>query len=740
MSRASLVRIFGILLGLAAFFLLWSFAYELVVAARFNPAMQGEGTSRFGLLKAQNANHEFSGLFMAWDHFRSRVFYPGTQAETLLRGAIAALSVILLGAGIVIARYAMRRPMPYGDAKFGTLADAEKRDLCASKGLFLGTLNGARIVSDDPSHVLVVGPTRSGKGVSFIIPNGYMWEGSSVWFDPKRENYDAIAYYRKSRGDKVFIFSPGEKSSHRFNPLDFIRRDERMPTDCSVVASFLVPEGVGSSEIWARSARQLLSVLIGYVVAAPNYEGRRHMRSVSLLTSTGKDLHVVLTQILKNDSGKLPSWIIQGFNQFIALEPETRNSAFFNLTTALNPWTSDLIASVTSASDFDISQLRRTPMALFIGCSVAQLDVYRPIIKLLVQQIHDVLMGSMPGSDEPHQVLMMIDEFRQLGRMESLVSKLAINLGYGFRMVIVLQDLSQLDEVYSKPVRISTVSACQTKLFIRINDLETSQYVSEMLGMTTAEIRTPIIRANQGVFSRRDKSVSYQERPLMTAEKLRQLPTDKAILFVPNTPGFCLTKAAYFKDKLFRPVYLKFSNSRLPVPDLPRWIDIGPSDLSQPAPVLDRAPPLSVKVSAKSEADQQKLAVQAETPAPPKQADLPETLSTIEPSQSSLSADNQLVQSSDLNQKDIPVSSETIAPLEPLIAASNLPKPEKGSFVFKRKPDAVPLSCMIAAVEERKAKEISRLKPLRKSGAVVAELVTKLEDFGTRPDAGSEPE
>lgn len=571
MSRVYAFRLLIALLALITAFLLTSLAYELVVTMRWNPALAGEGKSRWALLQFQNSRRDPGALLVAWEHFTQRLAYPATRSETIIRGLIAGGSTLALAAGIALFTVVMRKPTHHGNARFGTLIDAGRKGLLARQGLILGRLNGATITSDDPSHVLVVGPTRSGKGVSFVIPNGYNWRGSSVWFDPKRELFEALSAHRQALGDKVFMFSPGERETHRFNPLDFIRRDAHMATDAAVVASFIVPEGTGSSEIWARTGRQLLTALIGYVVASPRYDGQRHLRAVMNLTATGVEFLRVLTNIRDDEQEFLPSWVVQGLNQFIALEKETRNSAFFNLTAALNPWTNDLVAAATASTDFDIAQLRKDPMAIFIGCSVAQLDIFRPIIKILIQQIHDVLMTAMPGPDEPHQVLIVIDEFRQLGKMESLVSKLTINAGYGFRMVLILQDLAQLDELYGKATRQTTVSACQVKLFIRMNDLETSEYVSKMLGSTTIEVRTPIIRTGQGIFATRDKSVSYQERALRTAEELRQMPSDRAIVLVPNAPGFVIGKLRYFRDAPFKAIYRRFRDRRLKVPPLPAW-------------------------------------------------------------------------------------------------------------------------------------------------------------------------
>jgi type IV secretion system protein VirD4 len=548
-------------------FLIWSIAYEVIVAIRFQPGGVGEGANRFALLQYQGSQKSISSMAIAWSHFWERAIFPETRVEALTRAGLALLITVALGGAAAIAAKILKKPAPYGDAKFGRILDAEKRGLLTGKGLIMGLLNGSTLTSDAPAHALVVGPTRSGKGVSFVIPNGYVWQGSSVWFDPKRENAAALAAHRKALGDKVFVFSPGERHSHRYNPPDFVNRDERMATDCLVVASFLIPDD--GREIWGRSARILLAAMIGFVLAAKQFEGRRHLRAVAELTTTQADFRDVLKLLLKGEQDNVPQWVSDGFNQFIAIEPETRNSALFNITTALGPWNNELIAAVTAATDFDIRNLRRERMAIFIGCSIAQLEIFRPVLKLLIQQIHDQLMSAPPGKAEPYQVLMMIDEFRQLGRMDDLVSKLTINAGYGFRMCLILQDVSQLDELYGKAVRETTVSACQVKLFIRINDMATSEYVSEMLGSRTQEVATPTIRAGHGgLFSSRDRSIHYIERPLRAPQELREMSEDIAILLVPNAPPFEIRKIRHFADKPFAKIHTSNVFKHFDVPAL----------------------------------------------------------------------------------------------------------------------------------------------------------------------------
>lgn len=746
MSRILVYRFGAGLFALIGLFIVWSLAYDIVVGLRWDGSLPGDGTSRWGLLQMQNGRRDLSGILVAWRHFTERLAYPPTRIETLLRGLIAAGGTLGLAAGLAMTALFNRKPRHLGDARLGTLMDAERANLLSKAGLVLGRLNGAMLTSDDPAHVLVVGPTRSGKGVSFVIPNGYMWRGSSVWFDLKRENFEAFGAHRQALGDKVFMFSPGERNSHRYNPLDFIRRDARMPTDAAIVASFIVPEGVGSSEIWSRTGRQLLTALIGYVICSARYEGQRHLRAVTGLTSTGVDFLRVLTNIREGEGADLPTWVVQGLNQFIALEKETRNSAFFNLTAALNPWTNDLVAAATAATDFDIARLRKEAMAIFIGCSIAQLDVFRPIIKILVQQIHDVLMAAMPGADEPHQVLIMIDEFRQLGRMDALISKLTINAGYGFRMVLVLQDLAQLDEVYGKATRQTTLSACQVKLFIRMNDMDTCDYVSQMLGSTTVEVRSPIIRAGQGLFAARDKAVSYHERPLRSAIELRGMPAAQAIVLVPNAPGFVIRKVVYFKDAPYRLIHAGLQGRRLKVPSLPVWADAPLASLEEVeagrhefAGILELQDPAGEALG-KARADDraQRAAKAAGQPAPHPAAAAPGQ--DREPTVTDVAAPSKADAAKPATKRSKGKAKREPARAAPMI--SGAPGGEAGLLQFQARPGnaTLSISALLASIDQEAELSASALSPGALSGefgeeaaGAVTLLQAQMRRHGDRP-------
>jgi len=572
MARVVAYRIGLAVIAAVAFWLVWSLAYEVVVGLRWAPArFPAEGTARWALLRVQNADRSAGFAFIAERHFFDRLVYPPTRGEALIRAGFAAAGVVAFGAGLAVLAAVNRRQMPFGAARFGTLMEASRQGLTGKQGIVLGVLGGATIRSDEPAHILVVGPSRSGKGTGFVLPNGYLWRGSAVFFDPKRENFEALANHRRKLGDKVFMFSPGSPDTHRYNPLDFVRRDERMATDCLVVASFVIPEK--ADDTWAGAGRLLLSSLIGYVLASPLTTAAQHMRTVARMTTTGKDISTVLRAIVKTEQDHLPTWIVDSFNQYIALEPETRNSAVFNVNMAMSLWNNGLISAATETSDFDIRNLRRERMTIFIGCTLAELAIFRPLIRILFQQIHDLLMEKIPGADEPHQVLLMLDEFYHVGRMDSLISKITISAGYGFRMAIICQDIAQLDELYGKPTRITTVSGSQIKLFIQINDLDTSEFVSEMLGQTTQVYKTPVMRPGQGVFTPRVWTPHYTPRPLRSPLELREMSARLSILMVKNSPSFELTKIRHFKDKPYRRLYEAAKGAPPELPKLAAWRD-----------------------------------------------------------------------------------------------------------------------------------------------------------------------
>jgi type IV secretion system protein VirD4 len=579
MMRAHVERLVVGLFVFLAVALLWVVPYAIVTGLRSGFSRPAQ---KWALLKrVTTENPRFDpeqfppisfdhGFPLAYKHFYVYAQDERVSKLALENGAIAAGVVLALFVALGVFLYANRRSTLHGDARFGTLSEARRAGLAAKSGIILGRLNGETLVSNDPGHALIVGPTRTGKGVSFVIPNGLAWPGSMVTLDIKSENLKSFGAARKAKGDAVFVFAPGSASSHRYNPLDYVRPGPEMATDCANIASFLVTTGSVENE-WTLAARKTVAALLGYVMTSIHFEKARHIRSAVRVISTGHDIADVLKTIVATENdGSVPSWVLNAFNQFVAIPDRTRGSVMFNVNNAFAPWDSPLICAVTETSDFDIRDLRRKRVSIFIGSPLADLESYRPLIRILFQQIHDVLMRNLPGADEPHQVLLLLDEFYALGRMSSLASKIAVSAGYGFRMAIVLQNISQLDETYSKAMRETLVAGAALKLFVAINDNETAKYVSDALGTFTATHTTKMVGAGH---SQSRVSLGHMAAPLRRPQELTRMPKDTSILLVANARPFEIGKLYFFRDRRMRRLMEKAGAARVDPPGLRRWTE-----------------------------------------------------------------------------------------------------------------------------------------------------------------------
>ncbi len=549
MRRAAL-RAAGTIIVLLAMGIVWSLAYAATTGVSFRTWALLSGLTK-------------SDPFLA---FRHAAFYWATYAVKK-NAAIAAGITVAAFVGGWIALFVIKPPALYGGARFARGGDVFRANMHAKNGLILGWHGTTLLRNDDARHPLVIGPTRSGKGRGFVIPNLLAWEGSTITVDIKQENFQETAAARRAAGDEVFMFAPGSPRSHCYNPLEFVRDGPSRITDLTNVAHFLIPDPKHGESIWSQKARDLFVGVLGYVLESNQIpDADRTIRTALRVLSTGRDVGALLTAIVKAEGSELSSFVVGRFNQIIAEPGDTRGSVLANLTTALAPWDNPLIAAVTAHSDFDIRELRRKRMSIYIGPAPSDLTSYRSLIRLLVQQIYDSMTREMPAKGD-HQVLVMLDEFRQLQRMDAIVEQIPLSAGYGFRMAAILQNISQLDEIYGRAARESIVANCALKLFVGVDDLATANYVSDQLGQKTVTATTTSLRGG-GWFRDSSTSKSLTGVPLMRPDEVIRLPRKSSILMIANEFPILTTKIRYDKDRWFRALIRSGTSTFRSVPEL----------------------------------------------------------------------------------------------------------------------------------------------------------------------------
>ncbi|MGH7436583.1 MAG: type IV secretory system conjugative DNA transfer family protein, partial [Polyangiaceae bacterium] len=237
-----------------------------------------------------------------------------------------------------------------------------------------------------------------------------------------------------------------------------------------------------------------------------------------------------------------------------------------------------VIARNTAESDFRIADLMNAdaPVSLYLVVPPSDLARTRPIVRLILNQIGRRLTESMEvGAKKAyrHRLLLLLDEFPSLGRLEFFETALAFIAGYGLKALLIAQSLNQLEKAYGP--HNSILDNCHVRLAYAANDDRTARRISDLLGHAT-EKRVQKSFSGSGLFlTHRSESEHEYGRPLLTPAEVNQLPQDDGILLVGGLLPYRARKVRYFLDPRFE------GRSALAPPDGP---DEQARELLAPAP------------------------------------------------------------------------------------------------------------------------------------------------------------
>jgi type IV secretion system protein VirD4 len=443
-------------------------------------------------------------------------------------GALIPALAIATGAGI----FGLRRPSnPLGDAAFQDIASIRRGKWFRKDGHIFGKMGRNILRRLDDRHHLVIGPTRSGKGVGYVIPNALMFPGSMVVTDLKGEIFQQTAGYRKANGHQVFLFSPGAAKTHRWNPMDFVRQDRGNRTiDIQNMASILIPETIGSENaVWQGTAQQVIAGVISYVLESSHYRNRRNLGEVNSLFNAGVDLQVLM-KLIKEKEPDLSRFTSDSFNAYISLNERAARSALLDIQKAMQPFRNERVIAATSVTDIDLASMRRRPVSIYLAPNISDVTILRPLLTLFVQQSMDLLTRDFDPQALPAYFL--LDEFRQLKRMDEIMNKLPYVAGYNIKMAFIIQDLKSVDEIYGETSRHSLLGNCGLQLILGANDQATAEYASRALGKKTIRYKSESRTLELMGLPRRTKVEQIRERDLMMPQEVRQLPEDRMVLLI----------------------------------------------------------------------------------------------------------------------------------------------------------------------------------------------------------------
>jgi type IV secretion system protein VirD4 len=507
------------------------------------------------------------------------------------------------------ARRTARNTDAHGSARWASHEEVEAAELLGGEGLFLGVYKrhahdaGAYLRHQGPQHVLGFAPTRSGKGVGWVIPTLLTWRESVVVHDIKGENWAQTAGWRSAElGSRCLKFDPTccDGSGARYNPLLEVRRGPEEVRDAQNIADMLVdPDGHGVKDHWDITAQEVLVGAILHIL----YVGRdKSLRGcLDLLTCPHARIENVLSEMLsaQHDPGGQMGWVDRSTGEPTRTHPvvagaarallnkseNERSSVVSSAVKCLSLFRDEVVAANTSACDFAIEDLVRheVPVSLYLVVPPSDVSRTRPLIRLLINQIGRRLTETLnprvgEGAGARRRLLFMMDEFPTLGRLDFFQTQLAYLAGYGIQAFLIVQDLSQLYAAYG--TNESIVSNCHVRVAFAPNKVETARLLSEMAGIMTVRKERRMYSGNRlsPWLSHVMESEEESQRPLITPDEVLRIPDENAIVFVAGHRPIWAMKARYFSDpRLARRAALPPPATAEPIPHAwDMWIFVAP--------------------------------------------------------------------------------------------------------------------------------------------------------------------
>jgi type IV secretion system protein VirD4 len=454
-----------------------------------------------------------------------------------------------------------RHVTTYGSARWAEDREMERAGLLGDTGAFLGSYHGRYLRHDGPEHVMAFAPTRSGKGVGLVVPTLLSWTGSAVIHDIKGENWQLTAGWR-SRFSHTLLFNPTDGRSARYNPLLEVRRGENEVRDVQNIADILVdPEGaLERRNHWEKTSHSLLVGAILHILYAE--EEKTLARVATFLSDPQRPFVATLKRMMTTnhlgtpDAPQVHAVVASAAREVLNKSENERSGVLSTAMSFLGLYRDPTVAEVTSRCDWRIADLVDAPQPVSLYLVIPPSDISRtkPLVRLILNQIGRRLTEKLDGAGAAgrrHKLLMMLDEFPALGRLDFFETSLAFMAGYGVRAFLIAQSLNQIEKAYGE--HNSILDNCHVRVAFATNDERTARRISDALGTATEQRSMRNYAGHRLAPWLAHVMVSRQEtaRPLLTPGEVMQLPRSDELVLISGLAPIRAQKLRYYEDRNF---------------------------------------------------------------------------------------------------------------------------------------------------------------------------------------------
>ncbi len=494
----------------------------------------------------------FFWWWYGFDAYAPAIFVEG--AYIAASGGFISIAVAI-GMSVWRAREA-KKVETYGSARWAERQEVQAAGLLGADGVVLGRYDRDYLRHDGPEHVLCFAPTRSGKGVGLVVPSLLTWPGSAIVHDIKGENWTLTAGFRARHG-RVLLFDPTNAKSSAYNPLLEVRRGEWEVRDVQNIADILVdPEGsLEKRNHWEKTSHALLVGAILHVLYA---EADKTLAGVAAFLSDPKrPIESTLAAMMKTahlgEAGPHPV-IASAARELLNKSDNERSGVLSTAMSFLGLYRDPVVAEVTRRCDWRITDIvgGKHPTTLYLVVPPSDINRTKPLIRLILNQVGRRLTEDLQAKAGRHRLLLMLDEFPALGRLDFFESALAFMAGYGLKSFLIAQSLNQIEKAYG--ANNSILDNCHVRVSFATNDERTAKRVSDALG-TATEMKAMRNYAGHRLspwLGHLMVSRSETARQLLTPGEIMQLPPTDEIVMAAGTPPIRAKKARYYEDARFK--------------------------------------------------------------------------------------------------------------------------------------------------------------------------------------------
>lgn len=523
----------------------------------------------------------------------------------------------------------------HGTARYATKKDLKNYGMLQQHGVVCGELAEARVnykidaekasltlhckkpaalvCHSGRTNTLMIAPTRSGKGVSTVIPTclnyGVPYEaydkklhkkvikgrGSMVIFDPKGENWAATAGYR-SKFSRVIPFRPldADNNTAHYNPIWEIpdSPSEAFSWADTIGEIFFGGDSAkaasdGATQYFNNTARDIFAGVVMHVRFSKDIPwNEKNLSTVLHVFSSATNEEdnsddeenskgpgwEMLESMINTDHGndKIHQLIVEAANRSKIQTPKERASTYSTVFSKISLFQDPLLANATSYSDFSVDDFinSKNGISLYLIVPYNHIKRISPVFRMIITfMIKKFSAGETNANEVKLKIpcLFLLDEFPVLGYFPDIALNAGILAGYGVTFFIVCQALNQIIDVYGE--NHPFLDHCKTIILYAPGSIKDARTFSESIGNRSVLLDNISASGSkfQVGFNNISRSSQETSTSLINPDELMKLEFSRAIIMNQGMPPYKGKKVVYYEDPRFK------KKAFMEIPDI-EWI------------------------------------------------------------------------------------------------------------------------------------------------------------------------